>query len=82
MKLLVIGLDGATWNLLKPLIDAGELPTIKQLIKNGLCDKLESSIPPVTVPAWKCYSTGTNPAKLGVYTWVGLDIKNKKPSLY
>ena len=80
--MLVIGLDGATWNLLKPLIDAGELPTIKQLIKNGLCDKLESSIPPVTVPAWKCYSTGTNPAKLGVYTWVGLDIKNKKSNVY
>ena len=82
VKLLVIGLDGATWNLLKPLVDAGELPTLKQLIKNGLCDKLESSIPPVTFPAWKCYSTGMNPAKLGVYTWVGVDFKNKKMKVY
>lgn len=81
-KVLVIGLDGATWNLLTPWIHDGSLPTLKKLIENGLCDKLESSIPPVTYPAWKCYSTGKNPAKLDVYTWTGVNFKNKKMQVY
>jgi len=77
-RLLVLGLDGATWNLLKPLIDQGKLPTFGQLIKNGCYGDLETCIPPVTFPAWKCYSTGKNPGKLGVYWWMNLDIKSKK----
>ena len=77
-KVLVIGLDGATWNLLKPLIEEKKLPTIEKLKENGCHGNLESCIPHVTFPAWKCYSTGKNPGKLGVYWWMDLDIKSRK----
>lgn len=76
-KTLVIGLDGASWRVLDPLINNGLLPNFKRLKTEGAWSILESIIPPVTCPAWKCYSTGKNPGKLGVFWWVNFD-KNKK----
>jgi len=77
-KIIVIGLDGGTWNIIKPLVKQGKLPAIEKLIKNGSCGELESSMPPVTSPAWKCYSTGKNPGKFGVYFWENIDVGKKR----
>lgn len=72
-KTVIIGLDGATWDTLKYWIDQGDLPNIEKLVENGTHGILKSVIPPVTSPAWKCYSTGKNPGKLGVYWWSNFD---------
>ena len=77
-KTIVIGLDGATWDLIDPWIKSGELPNIQYLMENGSWGDLESQLPTVTCPNWKCYSTGKNPAKLGVFWWQRVDKKNKK----
>jgi predicted AlkP superfamily phosphohydrolase/phosphomutase len=66
-KVIVIGLDGATWKLLDPLVREGKLPCMAALIEKGNRCDLMSCIPPTTFPAWKCYSTGKHPGKLGVY---------------
>jgi len=81
MKVVVIGLDSASWNVLMPLIEAGNLPTIGRLVTNGVRGYLRSSVPPITFPAWKCYSTGKNPGKLGVYSFTGLD-KEKRDLVF
>ncbi|KYK27619.1 hypothetical protein AYK20_02510 [Thermoplasmatales archaeon SG8-52-1] len=78
INMLVIGIDGACWPLIIKMIDAGELPNIKNLRENGVWGDMKSCIPPITYPAWKCYSTGKNPGKLGVFWWEYLDIENKK----
>ncbi|AIY90174.1 alkaline phosphatase family protein [Geoglobus acetivorans] len=67
VRVIVIGLDGATWDLIKPWADKGELPTFKKLMENGSWGHLESTIPPVTCPAWVSMLTGKNPGKLGIY---------------
>jgi len=77
-KLIVFGLDGATFDIILPLVKEGKLPNIERLIKNGVYGTLESSIPPVTFPAWKCYSTGKKPSTLGVYHFFKVSIKNKR----
>ena len=77
MNIVVIGLDGASWNILMSLIRKSKLPTMKYLIENGCYGYLESCIPPISVPAWKCYSTGKNPDKLKVYDFLIFDLKNK-----
>ena len=64
-KVLILGLDGVSWNILLPLIEKGKLPTFKRLMKNGVWGDLESTIPPWTIPAWVSLSTGKNPGKLG-----------------
>ena len=65
MKVLMIGIDGATWNLIKPWASQGHLPTFKKLLDEGVHGELESTIPPWTIPAWNAISTGKNPGKLG-----------------
>ena len=78
-KVLVIGLDGATWDVLLPMTD--KLPNISRLLRVGASGRLESCIPPVTAPAWKCYSTGKNPGKLGVFYQVAIDFENGRQEL-
>ena len=71
-RIIVIGLDGASWNIIEPMVHQGKLPAIERLMKGGSYGNLESCIPSKTFPAWKCYSTGKNPGKLGVYGFANL----------
>ncbi len=64
---LVVGLDGATFDLLDPWIDQGYLPTLARLIAAGSRAPLESTLPPVTAAAWASFMTGKHPAKHGVF---------------
>lgn len=68
-KVLLIGLDGATWKLLKPWIDEGHLPNLARLCKGGSTGTLLSTIPSMTCPALPALFTGRNPANLGVLTF-------------
>lgn len=70
MRVLVIGLDGATWKLLKPWAEEGALPTFKKLMEEGTWGKLESTIPPITGPAWVSFATGKKPEKHGIFDFI------------
>lgn len=65
-KVLVIGLDCATPQL---VFDQwkGKLPNLKKLIDGGSYGPLESTIPPITVPAWMSMMTSKDPGTLGFY---------------
>lgn len=69
-RVLVIGLDGATWDVLNPLIRDGKLPHLKKLLDQSARGIIMSSIPPVTAAAWTCFSTGKNPGKHGLVDFV------------
>lgn len=66
-KCIVIGLDGATFELMNPLIGKGKLTTIKKMMEEGVHGVLKSTIPPLTGPAWVSFATGKNPGKHGCY---------------
>ena len=67
IKTLVIGLDGASLNFVQPWIDQGLLPNFRLLEERGSRGEMESCLPPVTMPAWRVYSTGKYPGKLGIF---------------
>ncbi|MFB0562136.1 MAG: alkaline phosphatase family protein [Candidatus Lokiarchaeia archaeon] len=69
-KIIVIGLDGATWDVLISMIKKNKLPTFKKLMENGAYGTLESIIPPFTVPSWLTFSSSKNPGRLGVYDFL------------
>lgn len=69
LKLLVVGLDGATWSVVEPLARAGRLPNLARIMQ-GVQGPLESTIPPVTPPAWTSLMTGKNPGKHGLFHFV------------
>lgn len=71
-RVLVIGLDGATWDVLDPWIKDGTLPHLARLRRNGSWGPLISSIPPITAAAWSTFMTGKRPGKHGVYHFVKL----------
>ena len=64
MKILVIGLDCATPEL---LLGDERLENIRRLMDGGCYGRLESIVPPITVPAWMCMATSQDPGSLGVY---------------
>jgi predicted AlkP superfamily phosphohydrolase/phosphomutase len=64
MKILVIGLDCAAPEL---LFGDERLTNFRRLMEAGCYGRLESVIPPITVPAWMCMSTSQDPGSLGVY---------------
>ncbi len=64
MKTLVIGLDCAAPEL---LFGDERLVNIRRLMAAGSFGRLESVVPPITVPAWMCMSTSQDPGSLGVY---------------
>jgi predicted AlkP superfamily phosphohydrolase/phosphomutase len=66
-KIVVIGLDSATWDLMGPWIAEGRLPNLSKLTSNGVSGGLESAIPPLTPPAWTSFMTGKNPGKHGIF---------------
>jgi len=70
-KLLIIGLDGASFNTFDLLKKKGvSLPYIDGLIANGVKGDLTSTIPPVTAPAWVSFMTGKNPGKHGIFDFI------------
>jgi len=72
-RTLVLGLDGATFRVLDPLMDAGELPNLAALQRQGVSGDLESTMPPVTGPAWLSLATGLTPGSTGVYDFIRRD---------
>jgi len=64
MRTLVIGLDCAAPEI---LLRDGRLRHLPQLMSRGCFGRLESVIPPITVPAWMCMATSQDPGSLGVY---------------
>lgn len=65
-QLVVIGLDCATPQLVFDRF-RDELPNLSGLMERGVWGKLESTIPPITVPAWTCMMTSQDPGMLGFY---------------
>ena len=64
MKILVMGLDCAAPEI---LLQDESLVNIRRLMDAGMYGRLESVIPPITVPAWMCMATSRDPGSLGVY---------------
>lgn len=69
-KLLVIGLDGATLDLVLPWARAGYLPTMKRLIDTGAYAPLASVYPVLSSAAWASFMTGVNPGAHGTFDFV------------
>jgi predicted AlkP superfamily phosphohydrolase/phosphomutase len=70
MKVFVLGLDGATWDVLEPLIQDGLLPNLARLREQGSWGTLRSVFPPLSPVAWTGVMTGKNSGKHGIFEFV------------
>ncbi|NCF64367.1 MAG: hypothetical protein GWP61_00235 [Chloroflexi bacterium] len=69
-KIVVLGLDGATFDLIKPWAAEGHLPVLQRIMREGAYGSLGSTVPPMTAPAWTSFATGCNPGKHRLYDWI------------
>ena len=70
MKVFVLGLDGATWDVLEPLIQDGLLPNLARLREHGSWGSLNSVFPPLSPVAWTGVMTGKNSGKHGIFEFI------------
>jgi len=75
-RTLIVGLDGATWDVLGPLLAGGYLPNLARVQRQGAFSKLSSSRPPLSPPAWASFMTGCNPGKSNIFDFVGRNEQN------
>ena len=69
-KIIIIGLDGATFDIINPLIKRGELSNLARLIKDGVSGELISTIHPTTPQAWTTFMTGKGAGSHGIYDFI------------
>ncbi len=65
-KAIILGLDGATFDLLLPRIERGQMPNLAELLERGAWGPLQSTLPPFSAQAWVSLATGQNQARHGV----------------
>lgn len=72
----MIGLDGATFDFIRPLWEEGRLPALRALAEEGSFGTLRSTVPPISAPAWASFMTGVNPGKHGIFGFTECDISD------
>jgi predicted AlkP superfamily phosphohydrolase/phosphomutase len=77
-RTLLIGLDGATFTILDPLMEQGVMPFLRELARRGVRAGLRSIVPPLTPPAWTSLLTGRTPGHHGIYDFFQLDAPGSK----
>lgn len=70
MKVLMIGLDGATFTLLDPMVKQGVMPFLGSVLREGVRANLMSTRNPLTPPAWTSMITGRSPEAHGIYDFL------------
>ena len=76
MRTLLIGLDGATFSILDPLMDSGGMPNLKRLVESGVRAELNSVIPALTPPAWTSLMTGRSPGNHGIFDFLRFELRS------
>lgn len=76
MKMFILGLDGASYDLINHFVKKNKMPNFKKVIEKGKFTKLISTIPPHTAPGWVSAFTGVGPGKHGIYQFWDTQAKN------
>ncbi|RIL05483.1 MAG: hypothetical protein DCC71_10265 [Proteobacteria bacterium] len=66
-RVLVLGLDGADWSVLRPLCDAGRMPNLRAWLGAATDAPLPSVVPAMSFPAWSSFATGLAPGRHGIF---------------
>jgi len=69
-RVLLIGLDAATFDVMAPMLESGKLPNLEGLMEGGSSGMLLSTIPDLSPVAWSSFATGKNAGKHGIFSFV------------
>ena len=73
VRVLLVGLDGADWDVIDPMIARGELPALARLKREGAWARLRSSVPTLSPLLWTTIATGKSPDRHGINDFLVTD---------
>jgi len=73
-EIILVGLDGAEWKVINPLIAKGKLPNLEYLIRNGSFARLKTLKPAYSPLVWTTIATGKLPGKHGVTDFISYQV--------
>ncbi len=74
-RLLLIGLDGADWKVMDPLLERGKLPNLERLIRHGVRSRLKTIDPVLSPVIWTTAATGFLPEEHGILDFLVTDVR-------
>lgn len=69
-KIIMVGVNGAEWDILRPLLLRGELPNLAQVISRGVSGKLRTVSAPNCPKVYSIFATGAPPEENGISNFV------------
>lgn len=79
LKLLVFGIDGASYNVFCRMMEEDKLPNFQKLRKRSSFGALQSTFPPHTAPGWPSMFSGVEPGEHGIYQFWSTKVKDYQP---
>jgi predicted AlkP superfamily phosphohydrolase/phosphomutase/Tfp pilus assembly protein PilF len=76
VRVVLLGIDGADWDVIDPMIARGELPHLARLKKGGAWARLRSSVPTLSPLLWTTVATGKTPDQHGINDFLVVDPRN------
>jgi predicted AlkP superfamily phosphohydrolase/phosphomutase len=70
-KVLILGIDGGSLEVIEPLVEQGLLPNLGSLLSQSLRGTTTTTWPAHTAPGWSTFVTGRQPGGHGVYQFFG-----------
>ena len=81
LPIVVVGVDGADWNLMEPLMARGDLPQLREIRQNGAWGSLETLRPTLSPAIWTSMVTGKRPRRHGVLDFTSRRLRGVEESL-
>ena len=77
-RVVVIGIDGVSFDIIAPLVDSNQLPTFTKLLGVSKWGRMQSTIPPISPLAWTSIATGKNAGDHGIFDFMSRSYQNGK----
>ncbi|MCP5065679.1 MAG: hypothetical protein GY946_03860 [bacterium] len=81
-RVVLIGLDGASWSVIDPLVEAGRLPNLMGLLERGVHAELETVEPVISPVVWTSVATGQPPDVHGIGDFFGNARSRLAPTIF
>src|SRR5690349_6372421 len=72
-RVIVVGLDGADWQLLDRYRAKGAMPELDRLVREGRSGVLRSLVPPLSPLVWTTIATGVSPLQHRILDFTRFD---------
>jgi predicted AlkP superfamily phosphohydrolase/phosphomutase len=72
-RVVVLGLDGTPYTLIKQFTEDGVMPNLKKIIDESNFHQMDTTMPEISSVAWSTFMTGKNPGEHGIFGFTDLE---------